>query len=65
MEEKRILVCEDEDAIRDLQIVNGKWSNGKWYDLCGRQVSVSSDASVPSVLPKGVYIVNGSKVVVR
>ena len=32
---------------------------GEVYDLSGRKVSVSS------VLPKGVYIVNGKKVVVR
>ena len=36
---------------------------GAVYDLSGRRVSVSSASSVPSVLPKGVYIVNGRKVV--
>jgi hypothetical protein len=38
---------------------------GAWYDLSGRKLSVSSDSSVPSVLPKGVYIHNGRKVVVQ
>ncbi len=38
---------------------------GAVYDLSGRKVSVSSDSSVPSVLPKGVYIVNGKLVVVK
>ena len=46
---------------------NGQWSmfNGQWYDLQGRRVSVPSVSSVSSVLPKGVYIVNGKKVVVK
>lgn len=35
------------------------------YDLSGRRVSVSSASSVSSVLPKGVYIKDGKKVVVR
>ena len=35
------------------------------YDLSGRRVSVSSASSVSSVLPKGVYIQSGKKVVVK
>ena len=35
------------------------------YDLSGRRVSVSSASSVSSVLPKGVYIQNGKKFVVK
>ena len=49
-------------AIYDLaapEMVNGQTSNGKWYDLSGRRISV------PSVLPKGVYIKDGKKVVVK
>ena len=38
------------------QIVNRESSNGKWYDLSGRRVSH---------LPKGVYIKDGRKVVVK
>ena len=38
------------------QIVNGKSLNGKYYDLSGRRVSH---------LPKGVYIKDGRKVVVK
>ena len=38
---------------------------GAVYDLSGRRVSVSSVSSVPSVLPKGVYIVNGKKVYIN
>jgi len=36
---------------------------GSVYSLDGRRVSVSSASSVNSVLPKGVYIVNGKKVI--
>ena len=35
------------------------------FDLSGRRLSVSSASSVPSVLPKRVYIIDGKKVVVR
>ena len=38
---------------------------GAWYDLSGRRVSVSSASSASSVLPKGVYIRNGKKVVIK
>ncbi len=34
-----------------------------WYDLHGRKVSVSSAVSVPSELQKGVYIINGKKII--
>lgn len=40
-------------------------TNDKYYSLDGRLVSVSSDGSVPSALPKGVYIVRGKKVVIK
>ena len=51
------------DNIATPQIVNSKSLNGQWYDLSGRRISVSSASSVPSVLPKGVYIRDGKKVV--
>ena len=35
------------------------------YDLSGRRLSVSSATSVNSVLPKGIYIVNGKKIVMK
>ena len=35
------------------------------YDLSGRRVSVSSASSVTSVLPKGIYVHNGRKFVVK
>ena len=40
-------------------------NNQPIYDLSGRRVSVSSASSVSSVLPKGVYIQNGKKFVVK
>jgi len=35
------------------------------YDLSGRRVSVASASSVTSVLPKGIYVRNGRKFVVK
>lgn len=53
------------DAIRTVD--NSQLTDGNLviYDLSGRKVSVSSVSSVSSELPKGIYIVNGRKVVVR
>jgi len=33
--------------------------NGQWYDLSGRRISASS------TLPKGIYIHNGRKFIVK
>ena len=38
---------------------------GTVFDLHGRRISVSSVSSVPSVLPKGVYIKGGKKVIIK
>ena len=35
------------------------------YDLNGRKVSVPSASSASSVLPKGIYIMNGKKVIIK
>ena len=52
-----------------MRFANGKLiidnEAGAWYSVDGRKLSVSSDSSAPSVLPKGVYIHNGRKVVVQ
>ena len=59
---------DDLTSIHDLyspEMVNGISSNGQWYDLSGRRLSVSSAGSVPSVLPKGVYIRDGRKVAIE
>lgn len=50
---------DDETGIREMLNVECQTPN-EVYDLSGRKVSVSS---VGSVLPKGVYIVNGKKVI--
>ena len=50
----------DDTAVRDIpsdQIANNKSSNGKWYDLSGRQLSTPP--------AKGIYIRDGKKVVVK
>ena len=54
----RIDACPDEEANGIVSIANGQQptANGI-YDLQGRKISVSS------VLPKGIYIKNGKKVV--
>ena len=38
------------------EMVNGKWADGKCYDLSGRRVSNAQ---------RGIYIVNGKKVVIK
>ena len=44
-----------------------KWQSPRphFFDLSGRRISVSSASSVPSVLPNGVYIKDGKKVMVK
>lgn len=54
-----IYMKEDPTGIRE--IGNGKWKTSVVYDISGRQVANSAS----SRLPKGVYIVNGKKVVVN
>ena len=54
----------DDTAVRDLpSIVNCKLSNCKWYDLSGRQIRPSSFDL--RHLPKGIYIRDWRKVVVK
>ena len=56
-------------AIRDVNTLNSKrFTLNNIFDLSGRRVSVSSASSassVSSVLPKGVYIKDGRKVLVK
>ena len=51
------------DATGIEQIKNEELKIKNYYDLSGRKVSVPSVTPVRSVLPKGVYIKNGKKVV--
>ena len=63
-----VLPLDSYTAIHDLsspEMVIGQSSDGKWYDLSGRRLSVSPASSVPSVLPKGVYIRDGRKVLMK
>ena len=43
------------------EMVNGQSSNGKWYDLSGRQMVNAKWSN--GQISKGVYIVNGKKVI--
>ncbi len=52
----------DNETMRDAQ---SSMSNVQWYDLSGRRISVPSGSSASSILPKGVYVVNGRKVVIK
>ena len=51
------------------EIVNSQSANSKsdeaWYDLSGRRISVPSVSSASSVLPKGVYIYKGKKIIIK
>ena len=51
-----------ETAIETIENDKVKYPKNEIYDLSGRRISVPSVSSVRSVLPKGVYIVNGKKV---
>ena len=46
-------------------INNGKNGNIKVYTLSGVLVKQGTDESVTEGLPKGIYIINGSKVVFK
>ena len=45
------------------EVVNGKWSNGKCYDLSGRKIVNSKSSNGKS--PRGIYIIDGKKKVSR
>ena len=56
----------DVNAIRDIPAtLNAKHSTLNYYDLSGRRISVPSASSASSVLPPGVYIKDGKKVVAQ
>ena len=55
----------DPNAIEEVRnSENEKMRNGV-YDITGRRISVPSVSSVHSVLPKGLYIINGRRVLVK
>ncbi len=53
----------DPDGIRKVEgeeeRVNGKWSNGKWYNLQGQQLKALNEGR------PGLYIVNGRKAIIK
>ena len=60
---------EETDGIGSIQNSKLKNQNSSkadaWYTLDGRRISAPSDSSASSALPKGVYIHNGKKVVIK
>ena len=53
----------DADGIENITSGSSTRGNGGIYDLQGRRVGTLSSSDAP--LPKGIYIINGKKVVVR
>ena len=55
------------DAIGEIE--DGKWNieneTGVWYDLSGRKIANGQWSMVNGQLPRGIYIHNGRKVVIR
>ena len=55
-------------AIYDLaapEMANSTSSNGKWYDLSGRRIGDGQWKMDNGQLPRGVYIRDGQKVLVK
>ena len=55
-----LFFCDEEDGINPIHNAQCAIHNSI-YDLSGRRISASSASSEHSVLPKGVYVVNGKK----
>ena len=58
------IFCEDPDGIESIQIQN----EGAVYDLSGRRISAEANSSLftlHSSFRKGIYIVNGRKVIIK
>ena len=56
------------DAIHDIsapEMVNGTSSDGKWYDLSGRRIGDGQWKMDNGQLPRGVYIRDGKKMLVK
>ena len=56
-------------GVQAAKMVNGKLSNGKCYDLSGREMvnarSAKRNASYLKSLPRGIYVTNKKKFVVK
>ena len=64
---KNIVALTDEDYAEGIDNLTPALSQGEEaiYNLQGQRINGFSESSVPSVLPKGVYIVDGKKVWVK
>lgn len=63
LREHRTLTYQGPAPDRIEQIVNSKSSNSECFDLSGRKMIKGN--LLTSKLPKGVYIINGKKVIVK
>ena len=67
-EKLQIILLDNNDAsaINDIQeeTVNGKPTDGAIYDLTGRKVNCQLSTTI-SQLPKGIYIQNGKKILIK
>ena len=59
------IMWDETDGIEEIQGAGFKIQDSNIFDLSGRSISVPSASSERSVLPKGIYIVNGKKIVVK
>ena len=55
----------EETGINSTFISSESVGDGHWYDLSGRKVADASLTTLRSSLPKGIYIHNGKKIVVK
>ena len=55
----------DDERPTLVSLPSGREAAGAWYDLSGRRVTDSSSVTRHSSLPKGIYIHNGRKVVIK
>ena len=53
------------DGIEEIRNSENEKMRNEVYDLAGRRISVPSGSSASSVLPKGIYIINGRRVLVK
>ena len=60
-----IPIRDDSDTGIEEQPLSPLPRGGELYNLQGQRISVPSDSSVSSMLPKGVYIMNGKKIMVK
>ena len=62
---KSFTIVNDDEATGIVDNNREPITNNRYYDLQGRRLSVPSASSVNSVLPKGVYIKGGKKIIIK